>query len=305
MALLGLAACSPPSGSEPDVPVPMTTQAASPSNYSKVLIVMEENKKYDQVIGSPFAPYLNRLARTYGQATAMDAGYPAHCPSLAAYIILTSGADHGICDDRSPAAHPLAGPSIFSQVAASGQQWRSYAENMPAACMRTNSADGRYLVRHVPATYYTAEQERCRNWTVPLGQRDSTPPGAFSADLAAGRLPAYGMVTPDACDDMHGADGCQPDHVAQGDGWLARWMPQILAGPDYRAGRLAIIVTWDEGSRFSNHIATLVISPTTQGISSARPFTHCSTLRTTEEILRLPLLGCAASAPSMRGAFHL
>ena len=78
--------------------------AASPAThgYSKVLLVVEENKTYDQVLGAARAPYLAGLAATYGTATALDAGYPAKCPSLAAYIILTSGDDHGICDDKGP-----------------------------------------------------------------------------------------------------------------------------------------------------------------------------------------------------------
>ena len=38
--------------------------------------------------------------------------------------------------------------------------------------------------------------------------------------------------------------------------------------------------------------------------SSAAAYTHCSTLRTAEELLRLPYLGCAATAVSFRTAFH-
>ena len=52
-----------------------------------------------------------------------------------------------------------------------------------------------------------------------------------------------------------------------------------------------IIITWDEGTDTGNHIPTLVISPRTRHIAAAHPFAHCSTLRTTEELGRLPLLG--------------
>lgn len=49
---------------------------ASPSGgYAKVMVVVEENHGYDQIIGSPDAPYLNQLAATYGTATHVDAGY--------------------------------------------------------------------------------------------------------------------------------------------------------------------------------------------------------------------------------------
>jgi hypothetical protein len=79
----------------------------------------------------------------------------------------------------------------------------------------------------------------------------------------------------------------------------------LIQGADYRARRLVIIISWDEGSATSNHIPTLVISPSTRGISSDTAYTDCSTLRTTEDILHLQPLNCAKAATSMAGAFHL
>ena len=56
----------------------------------------------------------------------------------------------------------------------------------------------------------------------------------------------------------------------------------------------------------SCHIATIVISPsTTPGTRSAVLFNHYSLLRTAEQLLGLPLLGKAASYPSMAAAFRL
>jgi hypothetical protein len=232
----------------------------------------------------------------------MRAGYPAACPSLAAYILLTSGGTAGICDDRGPKAHRLRRDNVFHQVAVSGGEWRGYAESAPGPCALESSFDGRYLVRHVPATYYLNVRQDCARWVVPLGDPHA---GALHDDVAGGALPVFGFVTPDACNDMHGGAPCTGDPVGAGDRWLRSWLPSILAGPDYRSGRLAIIITWDEGTGTDNHIPTLVISPTTRHIESGLAFTHCSTLRTIEELLRLPPLGCAAVAPSMVPAFHL
>ena len=99
---------------------------------------------------------------------------------------------------------------------------------------------------------------------------------------------------------MHGASGCDSGRIGAGDD-SGPVGSAILAGPDYRAGRLAVVITWDEGSSSSNHIPTIVISPHTKQLSSDREFTHCSLLRTTEEILGVSRLGCAADAPSMWG----
>jgi hypothetical protein len=302
------AGCSTPGPQAPPVtptPTPTVEAPASPSALApvdKVMVIAEENKTFDQVLGSGDAPYLTGLAAAYGSALHMDAGYPASCPSLAAYVILTSGGDQGICDDAPPADHPLAADNVFAQVQRSGREWRAYAESMPGTCALENAAGGLYLVRHAPATYYVAQRSRCRQWQVPAGTPAA---GPLHDVVVAGRLPAYAFVTPNACNDMHGAVQCRNGEVATGDAWLSHWLPEVLAGPDFRSGRLAVVVTWDEGSSADNHIATVVLSRRTSHVRATQRWNHCSTLRTVEEILRLPLLGCAADASSMRAAFGL
>ena len=306
----GLAACAAPSvarGPKSSAPAaaagPIYTASGGPpvltSPYTKVMIIAEENEEDQAVIGSPNAPYVTALAHSYGNATNMQAGYPVDCPSLAAYIIMTSGDRQGICDDDSPSAHQLSGNNIFEQVAGAGLQWREYAESMTSNCQATNGTGSLYLVRHAPPPYYRSEASRCTAWDVPTG---TTTSGALHEALASG-LPDYSFVTPNACDDMHGAPSCTTNLVNRGDDWLARWMPQIVASPDFRAARLVVIITWDEGSATSNHIPTLVVAPTVRGVASSAALTHCSTLRASEEVLGLPLLGCATTAVSLRRAF--
>jgi hypothetical protein len=274
--------------------------AAVPAVDRKVMVIAFENETHSAVLGSASAPYLTAVSRHYGTATHMDAGYPIACPSLAGYLLITSGSRYGICDDDPPSNHRLSGDNVFRQVVASGRSWRAYAEHLPTACPTGNR--GTFAVRHVPSAYYTSEATRCRTRTVELG---TAARGALHSDVVTGRLPSYSFVTPDLCHDMHGLRGVCPTSIALGDRWLKSWLPQVVAGPDYRAGRLVVIVTFDEGSSSSNRIPTVVLSPRTKGLRAATPFTHCSTLRTTEELLGLPLLRCARTAPSMRSAFRL
>jgi hypothetical protein len=275
------------------------TASASGSNR-KVMVIVEENETASSVLDASRAPYLHHLATTYGEVVDMQAGYPVGCPSLAAYILMTSGSTRGICDDRPPGAHRLTGDNIFSQVARARRQWREYAESMSSNCQRQDGAGGRFLVRHAPPPYFAAEAGRCPRWDVPLGTTSS---GALHNDLAQG-LPAYSFVTPNACDDMHGAPSCDGDLVKRGDAWLGRWVPQILASPDYRSGRLLLIITWDEGDSRTNHIATVVISPQIRHARTGTTtmYTHCSTLRVAEQTLSLPYLGCAAHTLSFVAA---
>jgi chitodextrinase len=268
--------------------VPAATAACSSSGYQHVVWVVMENHSYSQIIGNvASAPYINQLAETYGSATQMFA--ESH-PSLPNYIAMTSGSTQGITDDSGPSSHPLNVANIFTQAGSNG---RALEESMPSNCGKSDS--GNYAVRHDPAVYYT-NYAQCGTQVVPLG---STP------DLSA----AFTFITPNLCHDMH-SNSCSgsSDVILQGDQWLRTFIPSLLATPQYLAGNTAIFVTWDEDNTCSgcnNRVPTIVISPTTTAIQSGTTFNHYSMLRTTEEILGLPLIGGAATATSMRSAFHL
>jgi phospholipase C len=247
-----------------------------------------ENEAYQSIIGSRSAPYITQLADACGLATNYQA--ISH-PSLPNYLAATSGDTWGVADDSPPSAHPIAHASIFSQLAAAGLTWRSYEESMPLNC--DPSSPGEYAVKHNPAAYYTGITADCQKSDVPFT--------AFASDLHRNRLPAFAFVTPNLCDDMHDCP------VANGDAWLHRWVPTIIASPPYRSGSTVLIITFDEGTGGTNQVATVVVSPTTPpGTRSAERFDHYSLLKTTEQLLGIhTYLAHAHGATSMRAAFHL
>jgi phosphatidylinositol-3-phosphatase len=269
-----------PQGS-PKPPAPGPTPPPGNPGSAKiqhVVWILMENQNYSSIIGSGSAPYINSLANTYGLATNYSA--ISH-PSLPNYIALTSGSDQGITDDNDPSSHPLNVPSIFSQLP--GGASRSLEENMPSDCAQSNS--GEYAVRHNPEAYYTNLGSACGSYDVPLG---STP------DVSA----RFTFVTPNLINDMH--DGT----IADGDNYLKSFVPAVMATPQYQSGQTAIFIVWDENSGTSgNQVPCIVVSPYTHGVKDGTPYTHYSLLRTTEELLGLPLLANAASANSMVGKF--
>jgi phosphatidylinositol-3-phosphatase len=247
-----------------------------------------ENKPYASVIGNSAAPYENALARQCGAVTNY---HGITHPSLPNYLAATGGSTFGVTDDAGPSAHPIGAASIFGQLDQADLSWRSYNESMPRNC--DPSPSGRYAVKHNPAAYFTAARASCLKYDVALD-------GNFDHDIAAGTLPSFSFVTPDLCSDTHDCS------VAVGDAWLATWIPRIVNGPDYRSGTTVVVLTWDEGVGSSNLIPGAVVAPGIPAgtVDSAR-LDHYALLRTTEEILGLPALGAAATAPSMRVAFHL
>jgi phospholipase C len=248
-----------------------------------------ENRDYAEVIGSAAAPFENQLAAQCGAAT----NYAAiGTPSLPNYIAAISGSTQGIADNNPPASHPLNVASLYTQLATAGLQWRDYEEGAPGQCPSTDS--GQYAVRHDPAPYFINIAAACASWDVPMGTASG---GNFLMDLSAGVLPAFSFVTPNLCNDTHDCP------VSSGDQWLTSWMPIILAAPNYRAGTTAVFLVWDEGNA-TNRVPEITISPyTPAGAMSATRFDHYSLLKTTEQLLGLPMLGNAGSATSMIPAF--
>jgi phospholipase C len=272
---------------------PCGVRPKPPQRYRHIVWIVMENKPYGDVIGSPDAPYENRLAARCGVGASY---YGVAHPSLPNYIAATSGDTHGITDDGPPSAHPLGVSSLFSQIRAAGKTWREYEEGAPRNCPQESNGD--YAIKHDPAAYYTAIRSDCARWDVPMGGLKG---GNFARALASG-LPAFTLLTPNLCHDTHDCP------VSSGDRWLASWMPRILSSNAYRAGTTAIFLLWDEDDwAHDNHIPIVVVAPSIRAgtVASAR-FDHYSLLRTTEEALGLHVfLGKAAAARTMRGAFNL
>jgi phosphatidylinositol-3-phosphatase len=244
-----------------------------------VVWIVMENRGLTGLIGNRGAPSANALASTYGLAT--DYAAVAH-PSLPNYIALTSGGTQGITDDNAPATHRLSAPSIFSQL---GPDWRALEESMPGNCRTTDS--GSYTARHNPAAYYTGVAAACAAQDTPL----AAPP-----DLSA----KFTLITPNLCHDMHTCS------VGAADAWLGAFVPTLLATPEYVSGGTVIFIVWDESDWIRpNRVPLIVIWPWTRRVSSAAAFSHYSLLRTTEDLLGVPALGAARTAPSLAAAFNL
>ena len=286
---------------------PCGTSDSPPTTYDHVVWVVLENHSFEDLVGTGAAPYLDSLAASCGIAT--NSWGLTH-PSLPNYLAMVSGRTGGVTRSCTPAQCPQRRRTLFDQVRAHDGSWRVLAESMGSRCRRTDAYP--YVVRHNPATYFPALASDCRRWDRPMGTATG---GRLVTMVHEGRLPTFLLVVPNQC---HNAHDCP---VRAGDDWLARIVPLLTNGPDYREGRTAVFVTWDEGAGGhagqncratrdrSCHIVTAVISPTTvPGTQSDTFFDHYSLLETTERLLGITrLLGHAADdrTRTMRPAFGL
>jgi hypothetical protein len=333
--LLAVTACA--SSSDHRVSAPCVGHARAAIRH--VVWIWMENTPYQKVVKGDDAPNTQRYANLCGLAQNYSA---VTNPSLPNYIAATAGklpgtgkAREAILDDtpagKLPNGRLLELDNIFSQVSAHGRAWRSYEEDMPAKCVRKDV--GLYVARHNPAVYYSRISSECARSDVPLGTATK---GPFVRALDADSLPAFAFVTPNLCDDGHGAfevsfHSCLLPSLERADAWLGKWLGVITASRAYKSGRTAVFVTWDEGgvswksqawARFTGthpaergkpcelgttaqrcHVVLLVISPAVRRCArSELPFNHYSLLKTTEELLGLPPLPHSEAVTKSMGA---
>jgi acid phosphatase len=77
-----------------------------------------------------------------------------------------------------------------------------------------------------------------------------------------------------------------------------------MSGPDWRGGRLAIAVAFDEGDTV-NHVPFVLIAPGISGAVIRKPVNHYALTRLIDKIIGAPPLRQAATAPSLTWRFGL
>jgi hypothetical protein len=280
--------------------------------YRHIIWILMENNSYGAIVGSSQAPYLNSLLTRCGIASNYH-NITHH--SLANYVGLTDGAKLSALrpydGDCLPARScEVTGTNLFHQA----RSWKSYDESMPSRCYKQNTS--LYAPRHNPAVYYT-DLTDCSKDDVPLGTAKNSPlVSDFSSETTA---PALSFVTPNLCDDMHGAGVCGANLVAAGDSWLRTWIGLITRTHVYASGDTAVFIVWDEGAGGTTgeacanntkdqscHVPLFVVAPSVRpGTVDKAQLNHYSLLKTTEALLGYPALGLAASAASLKAGFNL
>jgi hypothetical protein len=90
------------------------------------------------------------------------------------------------------------------------------------------------------------------------------------------------------------------------DAWFQSVMARILRSPDWKAGRLAVVLTADEDDHSDgNRVLTTVIHPSQRHRVVTTQLNHYSLTRLYDEVAGLPYLHGAASAPSIAKSFRL
>lgn len=237
-----------------------------------VVVVIEENKAYSQIIGNRHAPFLSMLAK---QGALFLHAYGITHPSEPNYLALFSGSTQGVDLDSCP--HHFSNANLASELRQAGLSFAIYSESLPRAGY-TGCRKGLYARKHNPAV----------NWQgANIAPGQNLPFASFPRKFS--RLPTVSFVIPNLHHDMHSAS------IRKGDVWLKKNLGRYVHWA--RSHDSLLIVTWDEDNDLHhNHIPTLVVGGGVKPGRYTRQINHYSVLRTIEAMYHLPLLGKSAKA---------
>ncbi|HEY8313680.1 MAG TPA: alkaline phosphatase family protein [Candidatus Baltobacteraceae bacterium] len=257
------------------VPIPapalQSKRAARLPRPAHVVVIVEENKSYENIIGNADAPYLNGLLV---RAALFTRSYGVAHPSQPNYFALFAGRLNVNGDACAVAGIPASAANLGGELIAAGKSFAGYAEGLPGVGF-TGCTSGHYARKHAPWTHFSD-----------IPGTDSRPFSAFPKYAA---LPTLAFLIPNELDDMHSAS------IARGDAWLRRNLQPLL---DWGARNDAlVVVTWDESSNaLTNHIPTLFIGPMVRPGRYPEIVSHYTVLRTLAGMYGLTPMGASAAA---------
>jgi phosphatidylinositol-3-phosphatase len=271
-----------------------------------VFLILMENNDWSLIKGSSSAPYINNLLTTAAYAENYH-NPPGLHPSEPNYIWLESGFNYGIMTDDDPSTNELSTTTVathlVNQLEAANVTWKTYVEGISGTTCPVTSS-GLYAAKHTPFVFFDDVTDT-GSMTAARCIAHVRPYTELATDITANTVPQYNFITPNLCDDMHGASGCTAaqtaDEIKAGDTWLSTEIPKIMASSAYMNGG-AIFITWDEGETAAgvddNPIGMIVLSPFAKvGYpNTTTRYDHSSTLKTNEEIFGVSLIQGAADS---------
>ena len=302
----------------------MTPDAGSANPY--VFVIAMENQDsagFLGIYGHASAPYINgTLIAQYGHSTAFGDVLGPLVVSEPHYVWMEGGTnvygDTTFGGDGDPSASNSTNDSnhLIAQLRAAGnvKTWRSYQEGLNATTGTCPiNSDGFYAAKHDPFVFFqdvSGNPPSLTNADCAAHHRPFTTAG-FQADLTAMDVAHYTFITPNLCNDMHGASGCPNSCtssftvgacVGGGDSFLATNVPPIIAFLQAHGGVLFIV--WDEPA-VTTSIPFIVVGPHVKPhYTSAVAINHSSYLKSLERIFGVPVSSRVSSVNDFSDFFQ-
>lgn len=252
-----------------------------------IVLVIEENHSFGQIIDSPAAPYLNTLIRN---GALMTNAYAVTHPSQPNYLALFAGSTEGIIANNCPLV--LTAPNLRSTLAQAGRSFVGYAEDLPAVGS-TDCIVASYVRKHNPWVNWQSSP------TNQVPSSENRPFSDFPRDFTT--LPTLSIIIPNQQNDMH--DGNDPDRIQRGDQWLKTHLSRYVQWAETHNSLL--IVTWDEDDKSSNNrVPLLLVGPMVRPGRYDEKTDHYGLVRTITEMYGAQPIGLSRQARPITGIWN-
>lgn len=250
-----------------------------------VVIVMYENHKYSQVVGSPNAPYISSLTK---DAAVFTNSHGVIHPSQPNYLAFFAGDVQGVTGDEClDSVSPYSTPNLGASLIKKGFSFKGYAQGLPEIGSKIcNGPKSELTGGHL----YARKHCPWVNWqgTGPNNFPDSVshPMTDFPTDY--NQLPDVCFVIPDMDNDMHNI-GKPGDSAAiqRGDTWLKDNLSGYIQWA--KTHNSLLIFTFDEDDfTAENRIPTFFIGEQVKAGEYDQRINHFDVLRTMEKMFDLP-----------------
>ena len=214
--------------------------------YDHIVIVVEENKDFEEIFGGKFdAPYINELAK---EGASIGHMFGEEHPSQGNYFWLFSGSNQNVgFSDVVPSVanhpgYPFKASNLGEQLIKKGRSFKGYAESLPDIgspvdfdppnCTGDSCIYGR---KHVPWISFA---------NVPNGTTIDTSSNLPFADFPSdySKLPTVAFVVPNLNHDMHNHQAAES--IPAGDAWLRQHLDRYYQWA--KTHNSLLIVTFDE-----------------------------------------------------------
>ena len=273
------------------IPLPLPWAAGLPV-YDHIVIVVEENKDYEEIIGNKGATYINEVLGKEGAI--LTNFYAEEHHSEGNYFWLFSGSNQHVGFIDSVPGRDFSTSNLGAELIRAGRSFRGYSEGLPEIGSLVTE-QGLYARKHVPWVSFS---------NLPQGKTvaDSSNlrfPEDFPSDYNA--LPTVSFVIPNMVHDMH--NGSTRPAIIAGDKWLRqnidsyyKWAKQhnsllILTFDENNHATMTGGVTdpADKDPKKRNRIATILAGAHIKHgeYGEGKGVTHVNVLRTLEAMYKL------------------
>lgn len=285
---------------------------ATAATVQHIFVVVMENHDANEIYGDTVdAPYINNtLVPAYAHSTNFNNELPISYLSEPHYVWMEAGtnsfSDVTFTNDSDPSKSNTTSSTLHlaTQIdnAGTGIGWMSYQQgitNSTGACPITSS--GQYAAKHDPFIFFKDIVGATPSKTNSLCESHHKDLTKLATDMKNNEVATYNFITPNLCNDMHGASGCASNTIKAGDQWLQANLPAIITYANSNQG--VVLVVWDQGDQ-TTQMPFIAIGPSIKTkYTSTVVLNHSSILKSVEEMLGLPILATVSKATDLADFF--